>query len=141
MRARPAARARRGTQGFSLIEVLVALWVLAIALLAGLALVQQQPRAVRRIDAERQAVRGMEWTLESIRAGLIPLASENLTGFTAATDPKAPAADLKVAVAVAPAAGGATDLFQVSLVATYTVYGQRMKRTMQTLVWRPGASP
>jgi prepilin-type N-terminal cleavage/methylation domain-containing protein len=130
----------RRRRGFTLVEVAVALWILTVALLAGMALVLQQPRVVRRIDAERQAVQGMEWTVEEMRAGLIPLQSTadvgwSISSFVAGS----PAPDLKVAVAVVPAA--TPGLFQVVLVARYTVYGFLHQRRLQTMIFRPGGGP
>jgi prepilin-type N-terminal cleavage/methylation domain-containing protein len=128
-------------RGFTLVEVLVALWIVTVALLAGIALVLQQPRVVKRIDAERQAVRAMDWTLESMRAGLVPLQSVDLQGFVNSTVVGAPAPDLKVSVFVSP--GAKPGLYDVSLVARYTVLGQTRQRRLRTLFWRPvgGAAP
>jgi type II secretory pathway pseudopilin PulG len=131
-------RLRQG--GFTLAEVLVALWVLMVALLAGMALVLQQPRVVRRIDAERQVVGVLEWTLEEMRAGVIPLVSTQDVGWTltavvvGGTPP-----DLKVAVQVAP--GPAPALYDVTVTGRYTVYGQARQRSLETLFWRPGGGP
>jgi prepilin-type N-terminal cleavage/methylation domain-containing protein len=121
---------RRLPHGFTLIETLVALLILGVALLAGMTLVLQQPRVVRRIDAGRQAVHAMESTLESMRAGLVPIQSQELDGFANS------APDLKVAVTVIPEP--APGLYQVSLVASYSVFGQAKRREMQTLLWRRG---
>lgn len=133
MKESPAdgAAARRSPQrGFTLIEVMVALFVLAVALLAGTALVLQQPRVVRRLDAERQVVRALESTLESMRAGLVSARSQELVGFAEAPP------DLRVVVVVAsePAPG----LYQVSLLARYSVLGEAKQRRLDSLLWRPG---
>ncbi len=115
----------------------MALWILTVAMLAGMALVLQQPRVVRRIDAERQAVQVMEWTLEEMRAGIIPLQSTPDVGWSLGSFVVgSPAPDLKVAVAVTPAA--VPGLFRVVLMARYTVFGSLHQRRLQTMVFRPG---
>jgi prepilin-type N-terminal cleavage/methylation domain-containing protein len=134
--AGPSAAGPCRQRGFSLVEVAVALWILTVAMLAGMALVLQQPRVVRRIDAERQAVQVMEWTLEEMRAGLIPVRSTPDVGWSVGSFVAgSPAPDLKVAVAVTPA--GPPDLFRVVLVARYTVLGHLQRRRLQTMIWRP----
>ena len=126
--------------GFTLLEVSIALAVLLIALLGSVALAMQQPRVVRRMDATRQAVRVLEWTVEEMRAGLIPLQSTDDVGWplTSMVVGGAPP-DLKVAVQVAPGPG--TDLYDVTLVASYTVLGQPRTRRLETLFWHPGGVP
>lgn len=138
--ASASASAAPWRRGFTLVEVALALWILTVALLAGIALVLQQPRVVRRIDAERQAVQVMEWTLEEMRAGLIPLQSTADVGWSiSAFVVGSPAPDLKVAVSVLPSA--TPGLFQVVLAARYTVLGRRQQRQLQTLIWRPAGGP
>src|SRR5262249_50157478 len=88
-------------RGFTLVEVAGALWTVRVAVLAGMALARQQPRVVRRLDAERQAVQVMEWTVEEMRAGLIPLRTTADVGWRVGSfvaGSKAP--DLKIAVGV-----------------------------------------
>src|SRR5947199_3149357 len=67
--------------GFTLLETLIALTVLGVALLLGMALVIQLPRDVRRLDAERQAMRAMETALEAMRAGALPVENSKLSDF------------------------------------------------------------
>jgi prepilin-type N-terminal cleavage/methylation domain-containing protein len=130
----------RPWRGFTLIEVVVALWILLVALLAGIALVLQQPRVVKRIDAERQAVRIMEWTLEELRADLIPLQSTPDVGWPAGTVVVGGRPlDVKVAIEVAP--GAAAGLYDVKLTARYSVLGQPRQRRLETLFWRPAGGP
>jgi type II secretory pathway pseudopilin PulG len=136
----------RAARGFTLVEVSVALWILIVALLAGIALVLQQPRVVRRIDAGRQAVRVMEWTVEEMRVGIIPLQSTEDVGWSFREPwllkrevPLPPALDLKIAVDVVPSA--TPGLYEVSVEARYTVDRYAQRRRLQTMIWRPSGAP
>jgi prepilin-type N-terminal cleavage/methylation domain-containing protein len=124
--------------GFTLVEALIALTVLGIALLLGMALVIQLPRDVRRLDAERQAMRAMEATLEAMRAGTLPVktcepTSEppcELSGYI--TLAGAPAArDLSVTVHVDPTER--PGLYQVTLTAHYSVLKTQHRKQLQAL--------
>jgi prepilin-type N-terminal cleavage/methylation domain-containing protein len=133
------ARDRR-QNGFTLLEVAIALAVLLIALLGSVALAMQQPRVVRRMDATRQAVRVLEWTVEEMRGGLIPLQSTDDVGWAVSSMVVGGAPpDLKVAVQVAPGPGAG--LYDVTLVARYTILGNQRTRRLETLFWRPGGVP
>ena len=124
----------RAQSGFSLVETLVSLAILTTALLLGMALVLQHPWVVRRVDAERQAYRAMESTLESVRAGVIPLESMELGGFITAAGRPAPK-DLKLSMTVRqrPDLPG---LYNVTLVATYSIGRQKLEKRVETMVWR-----
>src|ERR1700720_737838 len=135
--AAPAVRRRRG---FTLVEMSVALWILLVALLCGMALVLQQPRVVRRIDAARQAVAVIEWTLEEMRAGLIPLQSTPDVGWTVSSFVVgSPAPDLKVAGAVTPAA--TPGLYRGMLTAPSRVPAPPRRRRRETMIGPPGGGP
>ena len=137
-RSSPARRESRGQSGFSLAETAVALAILGIALLMGIALILQHPRVVRRVDAEREAYRALESTLESVRAGLIPLQPLKLDGFVTAaggTPPK----DLAISMDVHPQA--TPGLYQVTLVARYRIFGEKKEKTVETMVWRQPRAP
>src|SRR3954451_8239543 len=104
--------------GFTLLEAVVGLAILGVALLLGMALVIQLPRDIRRLDAERQAMRAMEASLEAMRAGILPVEDSELSGFI--TLAGAPAArDLKITVPVSPTER--PGLYQVTLTAHYSV--------------------
>lgn len=124
----------RKQSGFSLTETLVALAILTTALLLGMALLLQHPWVVRRMDAERQAYRAMESTLESVRAGVIPLESMTLDGFVTAAGRPAPK-DLALAMTVEPRVD-LPGLYKVTLVATYSIGRQKLEKRVETLVWR-----
>jgi prepilin-type N-terminal cleavage/methylation domain-containing protein len=138
MRSPSVPRRRSRQRGFSLVEVLVALTVLGVALLMGLALVLQNPRIVRRTDGERQAYRALESTLEAVRAGAIPLASARLDGFVTAVGTPAPK-DLTVWMDVTPTER--PGLYEVALRATYTVFKEPHEKRLQTMVWSPPKVP
>lgn len=120
--------------GFSLLEVLIALMVLGVALLLGMALVLQNPRIVRRADDERQAFRAMESTLEAVRAGAIPLLTSELNGFVTAVGTPAPK-DLTIGMQVDPT--GLPGLYEVTLEARYSFARQKFVKRLRTMVWSP----
>ncbi len=126
---------RSGRQtGFTLIEVLVALAILSVAMLMGMALVLQNPRIVRRTDAERQAFRAMESTLEAVRGGVIPLQTSTLEDFVTIVGTPAPK-DLSIVMLVAPTE--LPGLFDVSLAASYKVEAKTHVKRLRTMVWSP----
>lgn len=140
----PSSLGRARQRGFSLLEALIALTILGVALLLGAALLLQHPRVVKRLDAERQAYRAIEATLESVRSGLLPLQSMEMDGFQTAAGSEA-SEDLVLKMVVRPAA--LPGLHHVILEARYPDPFQPApesiltKRT-ETLVWeQPFVSP
>jgi prepilin-type N-terminal cleavage/methylation domain-containing protein len=134
MRVPSAPRRPFRHAGFSLLEVLIALVVLGVALLLGMALVLQNPRIVRRTDDERQAFRAMESTMEAVRAGAIPLQTSQLDGFVTAVGTPAPR-DLTIWMQVEPT--GLPGLYQVTLSARYSFARQRFVKRLRSMVWSP----
>jgi len=133
----PSGPSKPGQGGFTLIEALIALVLLSVALLLGMELVLQNPRMVRRMDRERQAFRAMESTLESVRAGAIPLVSADLDRFSTAVGTSAPkdlAMFMKVESTDVPG------LYQVTLRAKYTADQRKVQKELQTMVWSPPKS-
>src|SRR5947209_4163260 len=131
----PAFTMQRAGNGFTLVETLIALALLGVALLLGMALVLSQPRMVRRMESERQAFRAIEGTLEAIRGGAIPLVPAHFDNFAfSAGSPVS--SDLTLSMDVRPVPFPPS-LFQVSLTAHYSVAGQPFDHRVDTLVWQP----
>ncbi|HEX4960693.1 MAG TPA: prepilin-type N-terminal cleavage/methylation domain-containing protein [Thermoanaerobaculia bacterium] len=130
----PSGPSRSSQRGFSLLEALIALVLLGVALLLGMALVLQNPRMVRRMDGERQAFRAMESTMEAVRAGAIPLEKADLGNYTTAVGSPAPK-DLAISMQVDPTA--LPGLYQVTLKASYTVDARKVEKELQTMVFSP----
>jgi prepilin-type N-terminal cleavage/methylation domain-containing protein len=124
-------------QGFTLVEALIALTVLGVALLMGMALVTQIRRDVLRLDAERQAMRAMEATLEAMRAGTLPVKickppSCELGGFiTLAGTPQAHDPHIRITVDITSTSR--PGLYQVTLTAQYSVLNTQHKKQLQAL--------
>jgi prepilin-type N-terminal cleavage/methylation domain-containing protein len=134
--------------GFTLIEALVALTILGVALLLGMQLLIQTPRIISRIDAERQAFRALEATLEGVRGGSVSLVDQTLKCFqTAAGTPASPSPcdpdhdpdddplKLKVFLDVEPA--DLPGLCHVTLTAHYLALKVPQKKQLETLVRGP----
>jgi type II secretory pathway pseudopilin PulG len=126
----------RPLRGFSLVEALVALLILELALLMGLALLLEQPRIVRRLDRQRQTIRSLESTLELVRAGLVPLQSGRVELWLAAAGAPPPL-DTSLWLEVEPASP--PGLFHVKVQARYVAAGRLRTREVETLVWSPDA--
>lgn len=118
---------RSATQkGFSLVEALIATTIVMIALLMGMGLVAQQPGIQRRLEAQREAIHGLEGTLEALRAGALPLASQRID---------APG-DRTIWVDVQPASHP-PGLYRISLRVLWRIEGKVRERSIETLIWRP----
>lgn len=121
--------------GFSLVEALVALAVLALVLLLGLGVVWQQKRVIVLLEAREEADRALAEALETLRSGALPLTS-GAVPVTAAPGGGGAAEGLTVVVRVAPAEPP-PGLYRAQVVASYRVAGRPMTRTLETQVWRP----
>ncbi len=135
MRRPGAPCPRRGAAGFSLIETLVALAVLALVLLAGIAAVTGHRRALVRLAAEREATAAVGAVLEGVRAGAVALAPDQ--GPAALPPPvaggRARGLRLWVETRETPEHG----LWEVEVRASYLAAGAPRWRSVKTLVWRP----
>lgn len=117
--------------GFTLIEALLAATLLTLALLLGMALILQQRRILRRLDAQRAALHEIDATLDALRVGAIALVPQRIDPRSAG-DP----AGLALWVTVQPA-GYPPGLWQVSLSAAWTVDGEMKTDRIDTMLWRP----
>lgn len=125
---------RRAPGGFTLVETLIALAILMTALLLALPLVLEQPRVLARIQAQRQATRAIEATLEALRAGEVPLASTRIQGLAlSAGSPVSPG--LSLWIDVQPA--GPPHLWAVTVRTRTDVLGHALERQVETLIWSP----
>lgn len=125
---------RHAGSGFTLIEALVALLILTLAMLLGYGFMMRQPRALQRLDAGDEALRAIESSLETIRAGAVPL-QDGMLQPVIAYPPPTKAADLLIDLEVEPTE--TPGLYAVSLEARYRVGRSIHRRSVDTLVWSP----
>jgi type II secretory pathway pseudopilin PulG len=119
--------------GFTLIEALLAAALLTLALLLGVALILQQRRILRRLDARRAALHEIDATLDALRVGALTLEAQRIDPRNAGDPP-----GLALWVAVQPA-GYPPGLWQVSLRAAWTVDGELKSDRVDTMLWRPSS--
>ena len=129
---------RRPTvHGFSLLETLVALSLLAVAMLLTLSLIFQEPRALNRIAAHQQAFRALEQTLEAIRAGrTVPVGRVQIDTEWLLLPENSAALDLQIfsdRQMESP-----SGLYRLTLTARYRAGRQPYRRSLETFVWYPG---
>lgn len=122
---RPGAH---GRSGFTLVEALVALLLASVLLLGGLAIQGAERRAARRRLAHIAAERALANTYESVRGGLVPLASGAVAAPTLGF---AGTITLEVTAEPQPA------LYRIDLVALYDADGSPSRRTLEALLYRP----
>lgn len=132
-------RRRHGAAGFSLIETLVALAVLAVVLLAGVAAHLNHRRALVRLAAAREATAAVGAVLEGIRAGAVALTPDE--GPAPLPPPIAGVRAQGLRVWVETWETGETGLWEVEVRASYLAAGAPGQRSVETLVWRPNAGP
>jgi type II secretory pathway pseudopilin PulG len=118
-------------QGFSLVEALVALAITALTMTVGMALLARQSDVSRRVRAHLEATQAIESTLESLRAGVIPLASGPVTLPTESSRSEALVVWLEVEHKADP-----PGLAEVLVEARYVVGTRTMQRSIRTMVWR-----
>ncbi|MEM9290796.1 MAG: type II secretion system protein [Acidobacteriota bacterium] len=66
---------RAGSSGFTLVEAVVSLALIAFMLLLAALVMAEQRRGQRQVDRHRQAIEVLDCALERVRAGALPLQS------------------------------------------------------------------
>ena len=128
--------AQRRRIGFTLIETLVALFILSLILLLGYGFMMRQPRAIERLDASEEALRALESSLETLRSGAIGLETGMLQPVIAYPPPTR-TRDLVIDLEEVEGSTDTPGLFTVTLEARFRVGRAIHTRRLQSLIWRP----
>ncbi len=121
--------------GFTLLEALVALFIMALVMMLGYAFMMRQPLASQRLAAGDEALRALEASLESLRSGVVALEPGMLQPVIA-YPPPTKARGLLIDLEVEPTE--ITGLFAVTLAARYRVGRAIHSRQLHSLIWSPG---
>ena len=127
------SRSGRRRSGFTLIEVVVGLALLAVATLVGLAAIARAQLAIERLEARQRALREIEGVLEAVRTGALPLASAEYEPSLDATVGRE--RDLIVSLEVEP--DGLPGLYRVAGSARWSLRGRPQTSTVLTRIYRP----
>lgn len=127
------SRAGRRRSGFTLIEVVVGLALLAVATLVGLAAIARAQLAIERLEARQRALREIEGVLEAVRTGALPLASAEYEPSLDATVGRE--RDLIVSLEVEPDV--LPGLYRVAGSARWSLRGRPQTSTVLTRIYRP----
>jgi prepilin-type N-terminal cleavage/methylation domain-containing protein len=114
----------RRAAGFSLVEVLVALALLAVLMIGATAIYWQQRAVSRRIDAQRTADRVLENAYEQLRLVAQPLENR--------TSPVSELPDGTLSLSVSE--GTVPGTWRVDLVVSYRLSGRPFRRTLIALL-------
>lgn len=120
------------TAGFSLVEALVGLALLALVLTSSLAVTYRLPRELERLEARKQANRAAESVLESVRAGAVPMVPGRRPWPGGVAPPER---NLQAWIEIATT--GTPSLYQVVVEVEYEVLGESRTSAVETLAWRP----
>jgi type II secretory pathway pseudopilin PulG len=123
---RDGDRNRQG--GITLMETTAAVAMIGLATLAASSLLAVHPRAAERVAAQKELLRVVEATVESVRAGALPLASGSIE---APIPTSRPVGASLVVRALAPAG-----LYELTATASTLVRGHPVERSLSTMLWR-----
>jgi prepilin-type N-terminal cleavage/methylation domain-containing protein len=125
---------RPAQRGFTLVECIAALAVLALFLLGSAAFLTYRQRVETRIAADRQLLHALELAVETVRTQDAALTPATSVVAVADTMPDcAPELRVEVLVAATETAG----LFRVVASGAVQVAGRPLRRELETLLWRP----
>lgn len=120
--------------GFALLEVLLALAIVGMAILAATAYAQARTTASLRLVARQRLQTAVEAALESVRGGLVPLESGP---FDTAGELSVTPAEVPVAVDIDVQPAGIDDLYTVTVRGRTRAAGRPVEEVVWTKVWRP----
>ena len=137
--AKFAATKRNPSQhaGFSLIEALVALVILAMVLLATMSLLAQEPFVERRLEAHSEVLEVLDTLHEAIRAGMrLPLGLKRYDWQLLYDPPRTLTTADNLTVWTEVEALSPAGLYKVTLRARYSVGAKSYDRVVETMIWR-----
>jgi len=120
-------------RGFSLVEAVAALAVFGFAVVVASTFLDVQMSSARRLEARADLVRAAETLLESVRGGVIPLAS----GDVDLSDEFQPMSSIRVRTKLQVRPRHLPDLYEVRVEARAMVRSEEMVVSITTQVWRP----
>lgn len=125
---------RRGSEtGFTLLEAVVSLAILALALTLGLAFLSRLPGFFDRLEAQRQAGRQAEAVLEGLRGGIVPIAA----GEIAPPLPLDGAGQRAVRIGLVLRGSDTPYVTDVVVQVRSRVRQQVVERSFETKIWQP----
>lgn len=121
--------------GFTLVEAVVALLLLALVLVFSLVTLFAYPRYTHRLASRTEAYRTAEAVLETVRSGQIPVVPGEYT-LPRVFAPLDEREEVRVRLVVE--AEGRPDLYRVEVTVTTSKQGESHEVALETLAWSPG---
>lgn len=121
-----------------MLEALVALALMGIAMLLTMALICEEPRIERRLEAHGEVIRLLEARLELIRAYLYTSEGEiDLETLPVPEEPVAENLKMWTEVEALPERG----LSKMTVTARYSVGDGIFEQSLETMIWDPDSEP